>query len=358
MQGKRPVVVMQFACALAAFIGLCYALQVRLIGWETEGVPWYLTVVDYVSFWMIWGLLAGPIAWLVHRFPIARGRRRNALYHLGLSVLASPLHSSVYATVIYAISHKPPAMLMHHVVLPGFLRGIIYYWLIVAVTHALNYYERYEEKALAASQLEAQLAQAQLQALKMQLHPHFLFNTLNSISALLRHDVETADLMIERLGDFLRMTLAHPGAQDVTLKEELEFVNCYLAIEKIRLQERLETRIDVEPQVLDALVPNLILQPIVENAIHHGIAPRSARGRLEIQARRHRSLLSLRVRDNGPGIHAPNGEGVGLSNTRARLARLYGSGHRLALENAAEGGLVVTLEIPFRNGSDSHHHRG
>jgi sensor histidine kinase YesM len=356
MMGKRPLVVMQFACAIAVFIGLCYAVQMRIV--EGKEFSWKTAIIQHISFWIIWGLLAGPIAWLVHRFPIARGRSKNALYHLAASALASPLHSLLYYLVSYVTYQQPAYMLMPHFVLAGFLRGIIYYWLIVAISHALDYYVQYEEKALAASQLESQLAQAQLQALKMQLHPHFLFNTLNSISALLRHDVETADLMIERLGDFLRMTLDNPGAQDVTLKEELDFLSCYLSIEKIRLQDRLDTQIDVEPQVLDARVPNLILQPIVENAIRHGIAPRSTPGRVEIAARRHRSMLLMCVRDNGPGIRSPNGEGVGLSNTRARLARLYGSGYRFELENAPEGGLVVTLEIPFQYERDSHPDRG
>ena len=158
--------------------------------------------------------------------------------------------------------------------------------------------------------------------------------------------------MIERLGDFLRLTLEHSTAQEVTLREELEFLNCYLSIEQIRLQERLVTAIDADPQTLDARVPSLILQPIVENAIRHGIAPRTAIGRLNIQARHQRSVLSLTVRDNGPGLPAPangkNGKGMGLAITRARLERLYGTHHRFELVNAPEGGLLVTLEIPFQ----------
>jgi two-component system, LytTR family, sensor kinase len=218
--------------------------------------------------------------------------------------------------------------------------------------HALDYYRHYQEKSLAASQLEAQLVQTKLHLLKTQLHPHFLFNTLNSISALLHEDVEQADLMIERLGDFLRLTLDHFTAQEVTLREELEFLNCYLSIEQIRLQERLVTAIDVQPQALDAMVPSLILQPIVENAIRHGIAPRASVGRLQIQARHERSTLLLTVRDNGPGlgpgVNGNNAKGMGLAITRARLERLYGSRCRFELVNAAEGGLVVTLEIPFQ----------
>jgi sensor histidine kinase YesM len=230
---------------------------------------------------------------------------------------------------------------------------MIYYGLIVAIVHAWDYYQRYEENARRNSQLEAQLVQAQLQALKMQLHPHFLFNTLNSISALLREDVEAADAMVARLGDFLRLTLDSAGAQEVTLREELSFLECYLEIEQVRFQDRLSTRMEVDPQILDARVPNLILQPIIENAIRHGVACTAKPGRIEIRATRRNDSLLVQVKDNGPGISTSGGprkeggEGVGLSNTRARLERLYGGAHRLELANVSEGGLLVTLEIPF-----------
>ena len=186
----------------------------------------------------------------------------------------------------------------------------------------------------------------------MQLHPHFLFNTLHSISALIRRDPDAADKMIARLGDFLRLTLENSGAQEVSLQKELEFLKCYLEIERVRFQDRLTTRLDIEPRALDAAVPNLILQPIVENAIRHGVAPRSAPGHVEISAKRGERALRIQVRDNGPGlsaITAPDDafrEGLGLTNTRARLARLYGAAHRFELEDAPGGGLLVTLEIP------------
>ncbi len=193
----------------------------------------------------------------------------------------------------------------------------------------------------------------------MQLHPHFLFNTLHSISALVHKDPDAADRMIARLGDFLRLTLDTAATQEVPLRQELNFLNCYLEIERIRFHDRLTTRLHVEPQTLSCRVPNLILQPIVENAIRHGIGPRSAPGRIEISAKRDHGSLRIEVRDNGPGLPAiskPNGrarEGVGLANTRERLAQLYGGSHRLELKNAPDGGLVVTLEIPARRGPES-----
>jgi LytS/YehU family sensor histidine kinase len=198
------------------------------------------------------------------------------------------------------------------------------------------------------------LAQAELQALKMQLHPHFLFNTLHSISALQLKDIAAANRMIARLGDFLRLTLDNAGAQEVPLQKELEFLRCYLEIERIRFQDRLTVSMEVEPQTLDARVPNLILQPIVENAIKHGISPRAAPGRIDIRVKRENGLLRVQVEDNGRGIGGDGRganiikEGLGLSNTRARLDQLYGTGYRFDLQNVTEGGLRVTLEIPMK----------
>jgi LytS/YehU family sensor histidine kinase len=192
-----------------------------------------------------------------------------------------------------------------------------------------------------------------LQALKMQLHPHFLFNALHSISALVHSDPDAADKMIARLGDFLRLTLDTAAAQEVPLRQEIEFLNCYLEIERIRFRDRLTTSLDVDPQALECRVPNLVLQPIVENAIRHGVAPRSAPGRVEVHAERRGGALRLQVRDNGrglpaDGVCATKGGGVGLSNTRARLQQLYGGAFVFEIENDPAGGVVVTLEIPFR----------
>jgi LytS/YehU family sensor histidine kinase len=236
------------------------------------------------------------------------------------------------------------------------------YWLILIAINALDYYHSFLIAEVKASELRAQLAQAQLRALKMQLHPHFLFNTLNSISALLHRDAEAADQMVARLGDFLRLTLENSGTQEVTLEQEIAFLRCYLEIEIVR-HDRLSVETDIEPQTLSALVPNLILQPLVENAIRHGISRQSAPGRLTIRAARSgRGRLRLQVEDNGPGLSlvseadAPPpadllartlAGGVGLANTRARLEHLYGAEGRLELERAVPRGMVVTLEIPF-----------
>ncbi|MFP5261725.1 MAG: sensor histidine kinase [Blastocatellia bacterium] len=313
-----------------------------------------------LPFAYLWALLTPVLVWFARRFRIERGRAlRNSLIHVFASLSLSVTTMVGITTVSNYLFVEPEA---RHFSLAGLLFSIysyfdyyiLIYWLILMVTHAFDYYGRYREGELRASQLRAQLAQAELQALKMQLHPHFLFNTLHSISALQLKDIGAANRMIARLGDFLRLTLDNSGAQEVSLQKELEFLKCYLEIERIRFQDRLSVNMEVEPQTLDARVPNLILQPIVENAIKHGISPRAAPGRIDIRVRRENGLLRLQVEDNGRGIGG-NGrganiikEGVGLSNTRARLEQLYGAGYRFDLQNVSEGGLRVTLDIPLK----------
>jgi two-component system, LytTR family, sensor kinase len=209
---------------------------------------------------------------------------------------------------------------------------------------------------LRTSQLQAQLEKARLQALKSQLQPHFLFNTLNSISALMLTNVEAADRMITRLGDLLRISLETAGTQMTTLSRELEFVSCYLEIEKVRFEERLSVRIDVAPETLDASVPHLLLQPLVDNAIKHGISRLVAGGEIRISATINDGDLNLEVRDNGPGLHEPShfrSSGVGLRITRERLETIYGQRHSVELLTLQEGGAVARVSIPFRTGLEA-----
>jgi LytS/YehU family sensor histidine kinase len=224
---------------------------------------------------------------------------------------------------------------------------------IVLIAHVASYYQRFRERELRSSQLQAQLEKARLQALKSQLQPHFLFNTLNSISALMLTDVEAADRMITRLGDLLRISLETAGTQMTTLSRELEFVNCYIEIEKVRFEERLNVCIEVAPETLDASVPHLLLQPLVDNAIKHGISRRVAGGEIRISATKNDGDLNLEVRDNGPGLHEPShssSSGVGLRITRERLETIYGQHHSVELLTLQEGGAVARVSIPFRTG--------
>jgi len=225
------------------------------------------------------------------------------------------------------------------------------YWAVVACSHALDYYRESQERAVTAAQLETRLAEAQLQALQRQLHPHFLFNTLHTISALMHRDVDAADVMLARLSDLLRLTLDQVGGQVVPLKDELDFVEKYLEIEHTRFGDRLRVRIDAQPGTLDAAVPNFILQPLVENALKHGIGPRVDGGTVEVITRREADRLRLVVRDDGRGVPPETltafNTGVGLGNTRSRLEHLYGDRQRFAFDTPESGGLSVTIEIPF-----------
>jgi two-component system LytT family sensor kinase len=227
------------------------------------------------------------------------------------------------------------------------------YFSLVGLGHAIAYWYEAEERALNAERLQTRLAEAQLQALQRQLQPHFLFNTLHTISSLMRSDVEAADVMIDRLSDLLRMSL-RSNAQEVSLKQEIEILQSYLAIEQTRFRDRLSVAIDVDPAALDARVPHLLLQPLVENAVRHGIAPRARPGRISIRAVRNGGQLRIDVRDSGDGLPPDRlvamNDGVGLGNTRARLTHLYGAAHSFSFANLAGGGFEVTVVIPFHLG--------
>jgi signal transduction histidine kinase len=224
------------------------------------------------------------------------------------------------------------------------------YWVLVSLVHTLRFYRRAEERTRRALELEARLADAKLQALRMQLHPHFLFNTLNAIAALVHKDPRAADDMITNLSELLRATL-DTAAQEIPLRQELEFLDRYLEIQQMRFGERLRVEKDLDAAALDALVPTLILQPLVENAIRHGIEPAARPGVVTLRARRGEDgMLMLSVRDSGGGS-APrekSSPGIGLANTRARLEALYGRAASLTLHADAEGGFLVEMQIPFR----------
>jgi signal transduction histidine kinase len=224
------------------------------------------------------------------------------------------------------------------------------YLAVLATGFAREYFLRDRDRQAHASQLEAQLVQARLDSLRMQLNPHFLFNTLHAVSALVERDPAGVRRMIARLSELLRHTIDSRGTDEVPLREELDFLRRYIEIMEIRFQGRLHVDVDVPPTTLDALVPNLVLQPLVENALEHGASRVIGEGRIEITAARDGERLTLRVRDNGPGVdvNAPPSTGVGLSNTRARLAQLYGERASLTLAPFAGGGTIAEVVLPFR----------
>jgi LytS/YehU family sensor histidine kinase len=273
------------------------------------------------------------------------------------------IHQIIHLAVLWSITprwrQKYPALIdcYRAYFAFGFYIDLIIALLIVIAVHALLYYQNFQASELAQSSLKTQLAQAQIRALKMQLHPHFLFNTLHSISSLVLDDPSKANSMIARLGDFLRLTVENSEQQLVTLKEETEFLRCYLDIEQVRFGDRLTVGFELEPQTLSAQVPHLILQPVVENAVQHAIAPHAARGHINIEAKRLNSLLRVMISDNGPGISSNANllgkKGVGLTNVRTRLQQIYGPGFRFELMNGSDGGLTVVMEIPFQRETNS-----
>jgi LytS/YehU family sensor histidine kinase len=235
-----------------------------------------------------------------------------------------------------------------HALVATFVYNVLVYCVIGSLSHTIEYYLKYQERELKAAELEKSLTAAKLQALQMQLTPHFLFNTLHAISSLVHKDAEAADRMISRLSDLLRYTLESTTAHEVPLQQELDILDRYLEIEQTRFGSRLTVVKQIAPDTLPVLVPNLVLQPIVENAIKHGIEPHAKPGLIHLSANRKDNSLLLEVRDNGKGLkEGPQRERIGIANTRARLEQLYPSNHQFELINAPEGGFTVRLTIPW-----------
>jgi two-component system, LytTR family, sensor kinase len=342
-----------FACWTAFalfFASQNYIIQIRY----GRQVAWGRTLIVWLMCGYSWGVLTPLMIGLASRFRLERGRLSRSLFiHLPASAFFS-----CFSLVVFLLAERlilgdagregSAVIAYRNLLIAEFHAGLLIYWAVVGLHQALDYYRRYRERELTASQLETRLVEVRLEALRMQLHPHFLFNTLNSISVLMRKDVEAADRMLLQLSSLLRQALARNTAHKIPLRQEMEFLSRYLEIEQTRFHDRLSVRMEIDPAALEALVPQLIFQPLVENAIRHGVAEREAGGIIEIRAERRGGLLHLEVRDNGPGMSAEDfNEGVGLANTRARLDHLYGAEGRFHLRNADEGGLVVAATIPF-----------
>jgi signal transduction histidine kinase len=338
------------------FLGLSFASQFYISSAKAGlEVSWKQAVSYALGDWYVFALLSIPVSGLARRFPFESIKwGRSLLVHLASSMIFSFVYIVLRASLgswqygaSFGEAFRPLLVKTWHF-------NLLIYCVIVAVSQAFDYYRKYRERELRASELEKHLVQAKLQALQMQLNPHFLFNTLHSISSLMHKDVEAADRMIMRLSDLLRAALDGADTQEVSLRKELELLQLYLGIEQIRFGNRLTVEVNVAPEVLGAQVPNFILQPLVENAIRHGIEPRARPGKIELRACRSAETLTLAVCDNGKGIPdtKPAREGVGLSNTRARLQELYGEAHRFELRSGPEGGLRVEMTFPFRSGKE------
>jgi two-component system, LytTR family, sensor kinase len=234
-----------------------------------------------------------------------------------------------------------------------FANYALWYATWVMLLYLFDHYRASREQELRTAHLEAQLAQAQLLALQAQIHPHFLFNALNTISTVIYEDVPAADRMIARLSDFLRLALNASNSQEVTLREELSFLNLYLDIMRPRFEERLHVEFEIEDGIEEALTPKLILQPLVENSIKHAVDPDSGSVRIAVRAARENGQLRVEVEDDGPGLAAAvqsaTNHGIGLSNTARRLEQLYGADQEFAMRNADRGGLLVSIKLPYHS---------
>jgi two-component system LytT family sensor kinase len=344
---------------LAAFwtlVGLAFASQFylssSLLG---RPVTWGQAISYSLEDWYVYAILSWPVLRLAHRFPPeSDAPARTAGIHLVAALGFSLLYVILRAFVgqVHNLVVDEPGTFFE-VFRPLLVKtspfNLLVYGVIISISHALDYYRKYHERTVQALELEKHLTEARLQSLLRQLKPHFLFNTLNGIASLMYSDVKAADRMLVRLSELLRQTMAQSGAPLAPLRDELAFLEKYLEIERIRFRDRLAVSVETDPATLDAQVPSLILQPLVENAIRHGIEPHERPGRITLRSARAGGNLVLTVTDNGGGV-PPGGfkrEGIGLANTRARLAELYGARHRFELANQPGGGLCITLTLPF-----------
>ncbi|CAM5624425.1 sensor histidine kinase [Rhodanobacter lindaniclasticus] len=342
------------AFAFWTLLALSYALSGGLSSISEGYPPNWLRALSWSlgNFWL-WMALVPLVGWLGRRTAGGSWRRFFAVQvpaSLGVALLQLVIHLLLFWNL-----NGPGRMQVH--TLGAYMRmefaysyhlAVLTYWVILAVLRGMESRRHLRDERLRRTQLETQLAQAQLQALRMQLQPHFLFNTLNAISALALADPLQARLMIARLSDFLRLTLEERHAPQVPLSRELEFLACYLGIQQVRFQDRLSTRLDVDDDTLTAAVPNLILQPLVENALRHGLQDKPGAGSLRISSRRDGDTLQLRVDDDGLGLPpAGTPEGIGVGNTRSRLHMLFGDAAQFELRAIPGGGTRAEVRLPF-----------
>jgi len=314
-----------------------------------------------LSYWYLWAVFTPAIVWLSQRFRFEwQGLTRALLVHLPSVLVFSLGHIAAMGAVQWWLATAWGRSFLwwdevQRSALQYFDWEMMTYWTIVGLSHAVLYYRESKNRALRAALLESKLVEAELKTLQQQLHPHFLFNTLHAISALMHRDVDAADRTLMRLSDLLRMSLDNCDVQEISLQSELDFLRKYVEIEQTRFADRLVVRYDVHPHTLDTLVPNLILQPLVENAIKHGVAKKAGRGHIDVTAKREGDKLLLEVRDDGVGLSEDAltalQKGIGVSTTRARLQRLFGADYRFEFHRQPAG-LAVVVAIPWRTAAD------
>ena len=332
-------------------------IYVAQLHWD-KPVTWELAFRRSFKEIYAYAVCSLAVLWVCNRLPLQPGRRGR---WIGLHMIVALVFSLAHvALVSWLEAGEISVQTGQRLTFPYLFGKLVFnmtssnlfkYWIFVLGHLGWQYSQRYRERERQAAALATELVQARLQALRMQINPHFLFNTLNTISALVHENPDAADRMIVRLSELLRRTLDRGDVQEVPLREELEFLKSYLEIEQMRFPDRLTVTFDIEPKTQELLVPHLILQPLVENALRHGIMPREEAGRIEISARvAEGQHLELKVRDNGNGLAPANGtpgrEGIGLKNVRSRLTQLYGGAQEFTLGNASGGGVEARLRLP------------
>jgi len=333
-----------------------------------EPVAWKYVFVGWMAGMYVCAALTPALLWIGHRWPIERRVTAHAALHLAFSVVFSVLATTIEVPLLLLLgvfpSRTPPpsvAAAIGVMLSFGIQGGAIRYWAVIALqaiyrsqkSAKVREREAFELR-VQASELAQQLATAQLSTLKMQLQPHFLFNTLGAIIVLIQqHKTAQAEAMVAKLSDLLRLTLEDVEAQEVPLWRELEFLRLYLSIEQVRFEDRLNVRILSAPELSDILVPHMVLQPIVENAVRHGLGQSEDAVTIEVTAASANGTLALVVSDDGPGLQPARADhnGIGLTNTRTRLARLYGESAHLRVVPAADRGVRVTMTLPARTHS-------
>jgi signal transduction histidine kinase len=328
---------------------LLTAMQSALYAaYEGQPIDWGRILPLRLADWYTCALFTPVCFWLARRFRFERATWvRSAAVHLAV---ISPIVVVKYVLFLEVARVLAPAdnWALGRTLAGNFVSESIAFWSLLGIVHAIEYHRRLREREVSAARLEAELASARLDALSAQLQPHFLFNTLHSVSTLMHRDVDAADDMLTHLGDLLHRTLKRGDRHEIALSDELEMLRHYLEIMQIRFQDRLSIEIDVDPSLHTALVPPLVLQPLVENAIQHGISRRPGAGKVEIGATASDGMLEIRVRDDGEGpAESQPRDGIGLSNTRRRLRQLYGDNQSLELLPAVGNGVVVVLRLPL-----------
>jgi signal transduction histidine kinase len=350
----RPWVLISAAWIVPAILAsLSSYFQARVGHWD---VPGPRELIWQGGDWLLYGALTPLVFLLAHRYPLRRGLlARNIAIHFVAALLMCVAWAAL-GLILRRVMHLAPMAPTRSQAIIGWSLitlpfGVAVYFAVLGLEHAVSYFQEARDRETQAARLSTQLAEARLGALRMQMQPHFLLNSLNAITVIVRdRDTATATRMLEHLGEILRRVMRTDRPQEVTLAEELDFVRQYLAIEQVRFSDRLQPLIEVDPRLLTALVPEFLLQPLVENALRHGLAKRVTATLLRIEARREGDVLVLSVIDDGPG---PGGtpadviEGVGLGNTRERLVTLYGDRASVTLVGTPEGGAAATVRLPW-----------